>query len=144
VLEAEYLQVLLRSGESMRVSDHVVYIVSRSEKDPPTRYPVIELSRSEDIGSSDFLQRRRNITPELERRFRYLDIEDTSTFYIHYDFSHENRWYEVGYSYRWYRERMHRVGVKLFYIITGTTVIILVLFPVFFYRNLFRIDFKIF
>ena len=39
---------------------------------------------------------------------------------------------------------MHRTAVKLFYIIMGTTVIILVLFPIFFYRNLFRIDLRIF
>jgi hypothetical protein len=144
VLEAEYLRFMLRNNEELMVPDHVVYIVSRSERNFPAGYPVIEYSRSEEIRGSQLVDRGTRNPPELERRFRYLDLEDPGTFFIHYDFSYDNRWYEVGYSYRWYREEIHRVGVKLFYIIMGTMVIILVLFPVFFYRNLFRIDLKIF
>jgi hypothetical protein len=82
--------------------------------------------------------------PLLERRFRQFVLHDIDSFYIHYDFSYENRLYEIGYSYNWYRMVIHKTAVKLFYIIIGTGVVILVLFPLFFYRNLFKIDLKIF
>jgi len=82
--------------------------------------------------------------PEMERRFRYFDLHETDSFYLHYDFVHEDRVYEIGYRYTWYREAIHRTALKLFYVIVGTTVIILVLFPLFFYWNLFKIDLRIF
>jgi hypothetical protein len=84
------------------------------------------------------------LPPELERRFRYFHIDDTASFYIHYDFRHEGRIYEIGYSYKWYRMTMHRIAVRLFYIVIGTSTIILIFFPVFFYRSLFKIDLRIF
>ncbi len=86
----------------------------------------------------------RKTPPLLERRFRYFNLQDIDSFYIHYDFSYENRLYEIGYSYKWYRWVIHKTAVNLFYIILGSGIVILVLFPVFFYRNLFKIDLKIF
>ncbi|KPJ88886.1 MAG: hypothetical protein AMS17_03920 [Spirochaetes bacterium DG_61] len=82
--------------------------------------------------------------PEMVRRFRYFDLYDTDSFFIHYDFIFGDRLYEIGYSYKWYRTEIHRTAIKLFYIIIGTTVIIMILFPVLFYRNLFQIDLRIF
>jgi hypothetical protein len=82
--------------------------------------------------------------PLLQRRFRYFSLIDPSSFYMHYDFRFNNRVYEVGYSYTWYRRTVHIMAVKLLYIIIGTGIVILVLFPLFFYRNLFKIDFKIY
>jgi hypothetical protein len=81
---------------------------------------------------------------QLERRFRYFNLYDTDSFYIHYDFNYGNRLYEIGYSYKWYREEIHKIAIKLFFIILGTTIIIIILFPVFFYRSLFTIDLRIF
>ena len=82
--------------------------------------------------------------PLQERRFRHFVLNDPDSFYMHYDFSYNNRVYEIGYSYRWYRQVIHNIAVKLFYIIIGTGIVILVLFPLFFYRNLFKIDLKIY
>jgi hypothetical protein len=82
--------------------------------------------------------------PLGQRRFRSFVLTDPDSFYMHYDFVHHERLYEVGYSYRWYRGIIHNTAVKLFYIIIGTGIIILVLFPLFFYRNLFKIDLKIY
>ena len=84
------------------------------------------------------------LPPELIRHFRYFDLYDTDSFYIHYDFSYGIRLYEIGYSYQWYRKEIHKIAIKLFFIILGTTVIILILFPIFFYRSLFKIDLRIF
>jgi hypothetical protein len=82
--------------------------------------------------------------PLGQRRFRYFVLTNPESFYMHYDFVHNERLYEVGYSYIWYRGIIHGTAVKLFYIIIGTGIIILVLFPLFFYRNLFKIDLKIY
>jgi hypothetical protein len=79
-----------------------------------------------------------------QRRFRYFSLKDPTSFYMHYDFNHNSRVYEVGYSYIWYRFIIHHTAVKLFYVIVGTGIVILALFPLFFYRNLFKIDLKIY
>lgn len=84
------------------------------------------------------------LPPELKRRFRYFDLYDPDSFYIHYDFSYGNRLYEIGYSYKLYRKEIHKTAIKLFFIILGTTIIIIILFPLFFYRSLFKIDLRIF
>jgi hypothetical protein len=144
ILEVEQLKTTLRNEGQLTVPENVAYIVSRAAQDSPAGYPVLEFSRIGEVRGSHLVTRGSRKQPELERRFRYIDLQDPTTFYIHYDFNSENRWYEIGYSYRWYRDEMHRTAVKLFYIIMGTTVIILVLFPIFFYRNLFRIDLRIF
>jgi hypothetical protein len=81
---------------------------------------------------------------EILRGFRYFDLEDSESFFIHYTLGHRGRLYEIGYSYTWYREKIHALALKLFFVIMGTTVILLVLFPVFFYWNLFRIDLRIY
>jgi len=83
-------------------------------------------------------------SPLRQRQFRYFILTNPDSFYLHFDFSHNDRVYEVGYSYRWYRQIMHNTAVKLFYIIIGTGIVILVLFPLFFYRSLFKIDLKIY
>jgi hypothetical protein len=66
------------------------------------------------------------------------------SFYIHYDFGSDGGRYEIGYSYLWYRSDMHKTAVKLFYVVLGSTAVILILFPLFFYRSLFKIDLRIF
>ncbi len=86
----------------------------------------------------------RQLAPQLERRFRYFDLYDTDSFYFHYDFRYGARLYEIGYSYKWYRKVIHKKAVKFFYIIFGTNVVILIFFPIFFYRNLFKIELRIF
>ena len=84
------------------------------------------------------------VPPEQKRRFRYFNLSDPNSFYIHYDFSYGIHLYEIGYSYKWYRREIHKTALKLVYIIIGATILILILFPVFFYRNLFKIDLHIF
>jgi len=79
--------------------------------------------------------------PELQRRYRYIDLSDTDTFYTHYDFSIGDRLYEVGFSYAQYRLDVHGVLLKLVFVILGTTVFTLVVYPAF-YRKSLLIPFK--
>jgi hypothetical protein len=136
------------SGEELQATDFIrndrverARKLSRAVQDIAKGNSIDESARVRMLVSADI---DRQMPPLLQRRFRYFNLQDTDSFYIHYDFSYENRLYEIGYSYKWYRWVIHKTAVKLFYIIIGTGVVILVLFPVFFYRNLFKIDLKIF
>jgi len=73
---------------------------------------------------------------ELQRRYRYIDLLGTDTFYTHYDFIFRGRLYEVGFSYAQYRLDMHRILLQLVYVILGTTVLILIIYPVFYRKSL--------
>jgi hypothetical protein len=170
-LEVENIKSSLIVQKQSDLPRHVIYIVSRPGLgDLTSNTYTLEKSReaglrAEDFFASDIMIRENEVSKavnvqmkknkkfdithdeidlQLVRRFRYFDLYDTDSFYIHYDFSYENRVYEVGYSYKWYRKEIHKIAIKLFFIILGTTVIILILFPVFFYRSLFTIDLRIF
>jgi hypothetical protein len=151
-LEMLTIRSMLLAEKTQRLPPYVAYIASRPDRGSPhgDSY-VVELSRitglrAEDFLESDRLQRENwvNGGGELERRYRYFDPFDVNTFYVHYDVNIGKDLYEVGYRYLWYRGVIHRSAVKLFYIILGTAIIVLVLFPVFFYRSLFKIDLRIF
>ena len=136
------------SREELRVMDFIrndmverERELSRAMQDVIKRDYIVDRAQVRKLVSTDIDQMS---PPQFERRFRHFVLHDTDSFYFHYDFSYENRLYEIGYSYKWYRLVIHKTAVKLFYIIIGTGVVILVLFPLFFYRNLFKIDLKIF
>ena len=74
--------------------------------------------------------------PEMQRRYRYFDLHDTGTFFMHFDFRFGDRLYEVGTSYALYRLEMHRLLVQLVGVILGTTVLILVIYPAFYRKSL--------
>ncbi|MCP4134735.1 MAG: SpoIIE family protein phosphatase [bacterium] len=64
--------------------------------------------------------------------------EDAGELYIHYDFIHNARIYQVGFSYYEYRKYIHATAVKLIYITLISAFILIVIFPVFFYLNLIK------
>ena len=80
------------------------------------------------------LARMSEIDPPLESRL-YRDAGD---YFIHFDFEHENFRYEVGFSYLAYRHDIHAVALQLVGAIVLGTLIILLVFPLFFRSSLVK------
>jgi class 3 adenylate cyclase/HAMP domain-containing protein len=76
--------------------------------------------------------------PEMTRLYRRIGRLNANDYYIHYDFSMDGRLYEVGYSYIAYRKVIHETGLKLVYIIMGSVLFIIVVFPLFFRESLVK------
>ena len=69
--------------------------------------------------------------PALSRLYR-----NAGTLYTHFDFIHEEKRYEVGYSYLEYRKHTHTTTLRLLLIILGSTIAMIILFPLFFRASL--------
>jgi hypothetical protein len=151
-LEVENIKTILIEQDLLNLPPHVVYVASRLIEDGGgSGAYVLEKSRETGLQVIDFIESDRfENEPDRqafagqERLFRYFDLYDKNTFFIHYDFLHKNRLYEIGYSYDLYRRVIHRAAGRLFYITAGTTIIVIILFPLFFYRSLFKLDLRIF
>jgi hypothetical protein len=149
-LEVENIRKILLTQDLSELPPHVVYVASRPiEHDSVSSAYVLEKSRTEELQAIDFIESMESeVDPqayaEMERLFRFFDLYNKDSFYIHYDFLYRNRLYEIGYSYDLYRRVIHRAAARLFYITAGTTIIVIILFPLFFYRSLFKLDLRIF
>ncbi len=151
-LEVEKIRKISIMQDLSDLPPHVVYVASRSiEEGGVSSDYVLEKSRKKGLQAIDFIESDRienkydlQSFAETERLFRYFDLYDKDTFYIHYDFLYRNRLYEIGYSYDLYRRVIHRAAGRLFYTTAGATIIIIILFPLFFYRSLFKLDLRIF
>ncbi|TGK05108.1 HAMP domain-containing protein [Leptospira langatensis] len=67
-------------------------------------------------------------TTELPLQTKLFRMADN--FYVHYDFELDRTRYEVGFSYREFRTVIHNVARWLVLIQLGTTVFILIVFPI--------------
>ena len=76
--------------------------------------------------------------PEMTRQYRRISRLNANDYYIRYDFSMDGRLYEVGYSYIDYRKVIHETGLKLVFIIMGSVLFIIVVFPLFFRESLVK------
>lgn len=63
---------------------------------------------------------------------------DGNKLYTHFDFYNGDTRFEAGFDYYQYRLSIHNDAVKLVYIIIGTTLIIIIIFPMFFQSSLVR------
>ena len=72
--------------------------------------------------------------PVQQRQYRNAG----DVFFTHFDFVHDGRQYEVGFSYRAYREYTHATGLLLVYSIIGSSLGILLIFPLLFGASLVR------
>lgn len=78
-----------------------------------------------------------NLVQEETKDFQRLYREAKSR-YTHFDFVDENKKYEIGYSYDLYRNFTHQNTIKIIGTIFFTTILILLVFPRFFYSSLVK------
>ncbi|MCE9501364.1 MAG: SpoIIE family protein phosphatase [Leptospira sp.] len=90
----------------------------------------ISMAEAEKIASTEITQKE---PPMMSRLYR-----NAGKFFVHYDFKKGNKRYEIGYSYQQYRVYTHKTAIKLFYVIIGSSIAILLLFPVFFNSSLVK------
>lgn len=69
------------------------------------------------------------------RQFRFFDLFDPRTFYLHYDFPVGGTVYEFGYSYTEYRLLTHTLAFRLVLVVAVAALLLLVAFPMFFRRS---------
>ncbi len=73
---------------------------------------------------------------QIVRPVETRGYRDAGEFYTHFDFIHAGRRYEVGFTYREYREQTHEVAMELMAVIIAATLVILLVFPLFFRTSL--------
>ncbi|MDH3976287.1 MAG: HAMP domain-containing protein [Deltaproteobacteria bacterium] len=75
---------------------------------------------------------------EPVRQYRKLTPLDVNDYYIHYDFPYDGKMYEVAFDYIPYRQVIGDTGVKLLYIIAGSVLFVIIVFPYFFSESLVK------
>lgn len=71
---------------------------------------------------------------KLERNLKYRKIG--KLYFICYSFFHEDREYEIGFSYLEYRKSIHKFILKVIGFVFFVTLFILIVFPIFFKKSL--------
>ena len=61
---------------------------------------------------------------------------DAGAYYTHFDFLDKGQRYEVGFSYLDYRRYVHRIAMGFVYVIVISTLVIVLIFPLFFRSSL--------
>ncbi|MFC1668894.1 SpoIIE family protein phosphatase [Spirochaetota bacterium] len=79
-----------------------------------------------------------NKISKFNRKQFYHDVMDFSTYYIYYNFIHNDLLYEVGYKYHDYRKELHKVTKNIFVSLIVAAISILIILPIFFHFNLMR------
>ncbi len=132
----------LSKGALADLPEAIAYIL---EKSSSTEYETIY---SRDPGFSERLKNDKERKAKGEegplpggepvRRYRKLAPLEGKDYYIHYDFSHNGRIYEAGFDYIPYRQAIADTGMKLIYIIIGSVLFVIIVFPYFFAESLVK------
>lgn len=136
--EVEQLRGIILSDREIKLRANVPRAVAYVAHHPITNDGVsheykIVFSRIPDLASKNFTDNQP--FSEVARSYRLFDLSDPSSFFLYYEFIQGNDIYEVGYSYPWYRQRMHTTALSLVYIVVAAAIIILLIFPVFFQKS---------
>ena len=70
--------------------------------------------------------------------FRKITPLDPSTYFIAHNLTIANKEYEIGYRYQLFRAHSHKMAKQLLYIMFGAVFFIVIAFPMFFSRSLFK------
>lgn len=108
----------LKKGEAIYKKQELHEIIERNKK----KFKDKSGTEIEDISKEDL---KKTELPLETRLYRMAD-----KFYTHYDFLIGSTRYEVGFGYREFRETIHAVVRWLVLIALGTTVFILIAFPI--------------
>ena len=74
----------------------------------------------------------------LQRKGKYLDKARTETFVFYYYFTINNKLYEIGYNYPYFRQQLHKNSKLPLYMSAATIVIFILIFPVFFRNSIIK------
>ncbi|MCP4131625.1 MAG: HAMP domain-containing protein [bacterium] len=74
--------------------------------------------------------------PRLSRRYRYSNPNNLDSFIVFYNYVDNDTVYDIGFSYRDYRERVHETTRSYMFILIGSTLVLFILIPVFYRRSM--------
>jgi PAS domain S-box-containing protein len=138
--EIEQAKIAIRNRDWTGLSPDVAYILSIDTASPQVVYAPQPLSPQEANrlaryhGWEGLIPEREGLTP----RFMYLDVADTSSFYLFYTVESGERIYRVGLPYRDYRLWIHRFTSKLVLVAVATCILVVLGFPLAFRRGLVK------
>jgi len=95
-------------------------------------------ARDPEFTAPKIVEHRPGKLNERNRQYRKIEALNAKAYYIHYDFSVDGKIYEVGFDYIEYRKGIHETGLELVYIILGSVLFVLVVFPYFFQESLVK------
>ena len=130
----------IRNRDWSGLSPGVSYILSTDTAGPKVIYAHKRLSAQEANRLAGY-SGREGLIPEREGmkpHFLYLDVADTSSFYLYYDLEVEGRSYRVGLPYTDYRLWIHRFSSKLVLIAMATYILVVLGFPLTLRRTLVK------
>jgi len=130
----------IRNRDWSGLSPGVSYILSTDTEGPKVIYAHKRLSAQEANRLAGY-SGREGLIPEREGmkpHFLYLDVADTSSFYLYYDLEVEGRSYRVGLPYTDYRLWIHRFSSKLVLIAMATYILVVLGFPLTLRRTLVK------
>jgi PAS domain S-box-containing protein len=138
--EIEQAETAIRNRDWTGLSPRVAYILSTDTTPTQVVYyrkPICEkeagkLARYR--GAEGLIPEREGLTP----RFLYIDVADTSSFYLFYNLESGGRSYRVGLPYSDYRLWIHRFSSKLVLVALATYILVVFGFPVAFRRGLVK------
>jgi PAS domain S-box-containing protein len=138
--EIEQAETAIRNQDWSGLSPGVSYILATDTAPPQVFYshktlPAQEAGKlARHRGWEGSIPQREGLTP----RFLYLDVADTSSFYLFYTIEVENRSYRVGLPYDDYRLWIHRFASKLVLVALATFILVVFGFPATFRRGLVK------
>jgi PAS domain S-box-containing protein len=136
--EVELVRAAISSGDSGGVSREVAYVIPVRAASGSFSYvdPSIQEGQISQIETATTVQGLLKERQGLEPRFFYLELDDTSTFFFHYELSYGDQLYLVGFHYDDYRLAVHLFSAKLALIAIGVTLFVVLGFPLIYRRGL--------
>ncbi len=77
-------------------------------------------------------------TAGIKRQYRKFDALDAASYYIHYSIEFSDTIYGIGFDYIRFRSIIHDTGLMLVYVIVGSAIFVITLFPYFFKESLVK------
>jgi class 3 adenylate cyclase/HAMP domain-containing protein len=147
LMEVKQCEKAVSDKDLLRIPQSVAYLLSRPLGEGPDSISnKAEFVRDSNFSLQKIIENKAENLPALKtgdipvmtRLYRRIGRLDVNDYYIHYDFSMDGRLYEVGYSYIAYRKVIHETALKLVYIIMGSVLFVIIVFPLFFRESLIK------
>lgn len=138
--EIRQAEAAIRNRDWSGLSPGVAYILSTDTARPQIMYARKPLSAQEAHRLARY-SGREGLIPEREGmrpHFLYLDVADTSSFYLFYDLEVKEHSYRVGLPYTDYRLWIHRFSSKLVLVALATYILVVLGFPLTLRRTLVK------
>ena len=129
---------LLYTGEDAPAPEDIIRAEKRETAEELSGYSarLIQTRHTLETGNKERAAGNKKVRAKPGRRYRYLNLNDPRRYYLGEQIVLNGRTYEIGYSYLKYRRNVHRAVKSQVYMVLLATLLLLLIFPLFFRRNL--------